>query len=61
LIEFTTTVVVGADMVVIISSPPLRNTVLDFDIIRGPSFIGGSSLVFEIVTSSAIALDCTTG
>jgi hypothetical protein len=51
LIEFTTTVVVGADMVIIISSPPLSSTVLGFDIIRGPSFVGGSSLVFEIVTS----------
>jgi hypothetical protein len=38
-------------MVIIMSSPLLSNTVLAFDIIRGPSFIGGSSLVFEIVTS----------
>jgi hypothetical protein len=49
LIEFTVTVV-GANMVIIISSP-LNNTVLGFDIIQGPSFVGGSSLVFEIVTS----------
>jgi hypothetical protein len=49
-IEFTTTVV-GADMVVIVSSPPLSNTVLGFDLIQGPScFIDGSSLIFEIVT-----------
>jgi hypothetical protein len=38
-------------MVVIISSPPLSNTVLGFDIIREPSFASDSSLVFEIVTS----------